>query len=716
MKLKIIGLFLLTILCLVFILSYGLKLGFLYNTPLCILVFFICLMAFLLGLYCFARIKTEMQKKQNIFLCLFSAFMSLFLIYSFNIYKHNPQIPVNIEIFPANLKCEYSKGYDIYLKSIIFDGKDIYLQELLNNNKNVKLGKGHWDIPILILNSQLESNIKIKTKANKICIAFFGGNNTGKALIKINNKTYTQDTFYYNDNNQFGENSLYERLFIFNIDSNFTTLQKINKTFYIISYFLIFYLINYFLGLITLSINVNFRKKKISSISILIYSLPILFMGTLYLLVYYPAIMPFDSLMQWKQALLNQYSSGHPVFHTYLIHIMQKIWCNPACVVIFQILLLSFVIGFNFYKLESNEINRKILFLISTITALTPFTGIMLVSLWKDTLFSIALLQLILSLLLILIEKDLFFNSKLNKLMFYFALIFVSFIRYHGLFISIFALTFLLLSKSIRKKITKVFITFSIMSIIIFKFITSLNVYYEPFVYNQIFQIPMHNISFVIHNNGIISDENRQNLDKILPYDFWQNSYDKYICHNFIFSHSFLEKNKINSKLLLHTYFDILKDNKILVLKDLTNINSFWLKYKWPESTTFPFSFDIDDNNVLSIKHNVINKNLLSHSFSIKAKDEIYKLVWENGETRDLFFKPTLYFVIWLIGTFLFVLKNGIKSIIIAIPILLNLFFISISLPEMCTRYLFIFFLIYPLMILLPFLKLKSGTPKLPPC
>ena len=55
-------------------------------------------------------------------------------------------------------------------------------------------------------------------------------------------------------------------------------------------------------------------------------------MGIFYLLIFYPAIMPTDCIFQWNYSHNNVYPIAHPVFHTYLIHLITQLWDSPTAV------------------------------------------------------------------------------------------------------------------------------------------------------------------------------------------------------------------------------------------------------------------------------------------------------------------------------------------------------------------------------------------------
>jgi hypothetical protein len=73
------------------------------------------------------------------------------------------------------------------------------------------------------------------------------------------------------------------------------------------------------------------------------YGLPLLFSCVFTLLVFWPGMMSNDSLGQWGQAVNMDITDWHPIFHTYLISLLIKLWYSPALIAILQLLALCLV-------------------------------------------------------------------------------------------------------------------------------------------------------------------------------------------------------------------------------------------------------------------------------------------------------------------------------------------------------------------------------------
>jgi hypothetical protein len=126
----------------------------------------------------------------------------------------------------------------------------------------------------------------------------------------------------------------------------------------------------------------------------MLYSIPCLLTGFIYLLTFWPGVMNIDSIVQWTQVLTGKYSDAHPVFHTFLIWLVTRIWLSPAAISITQVLAFSITAGWGFSLLERMGLPQKIVWAFAIIFALFPPNGLMMVTLWKDVPYSICILGL----------------------------------------------------------------------------------------------------------------------------------------------------------------------------------------------------------------------------------------------------------------------------------------------------------------------------------
>ena len=105
-------------------------------------------------------------------------------------------------------------------------------------------------------------------------------------------------------------------------------------------------------------------------------------------------MMTNDSINQWKEVVTGNFTDLNPILHTLLLSGLVKIAYSPAVVAIFQIAVFYLVLVFGFGTLRRRGVPTLLLVVLSLIFALWPFNSLMVNILWKDILYSLALLLL----------------------------------------------------------------------------------------------------------------------------------------------------------------------------------------------------------------------------------------------------------------------------------------------------------------------------------
>jgi hypothetical protein len=125
-----------------------------------------------------------------------------------------------------------------------------------------------------------------------------------------------------------------------------------------------------------------------------LYALPVLVSGGVWLLAIFPGVLSSDSTDQWHQALTARFHDAHPVFHTFLIRVLSRLWLSPAVVGVAQILTLGALISWGCASLLQAGVPRAVVWATALVMGLTPVNGILMNTLWKDIPFSMGVLAL----------------------------------------------------------------------------------------------------------------------------------------------------------------------------------------------------------------------------------------------------------------------------------------------------------------------------------
>lgn len=115
---------------------------------------------------------------------------------------------------------------------------------------------------------------------------------------------------------------------------------------------------------------------------------------TIHLLAYWPGVMTPDSMWQWTQVLTGEYDNWHPAFHTMLQWVLTRPARTPAIVAAAQIAAVSGVVGWALSSMRRLGLPAAAAWLMSSLIALWPPNGILVVTLWKDIPYSIGVLAL----------------------------------------------------------------------------------------------------------------------------------------------------------------------------------------------------------------------------------------------------------------------------------------------------------------------------------
>jgi len=163
------------------------------------------------------------------------------------------------------------------------------------------------------------------------------------------------------------------------------------------------------------------------------YAMPCFVVWTIYLMAFWPGSMSPDSLYQWKETLTGQFTDWHPAFHTMNIWLINHLWFSPAAVAFAQIFALGSIAGWGLAGLGRLGAPRKMLWGVSLLFALSLVNGVMVITLWKDIAYSIAVLALTLLVLQIVSSNGLWFTKRGAWLILMLTITLVALYRHNGI-------------------------------------------------------------------------------------------------------------------------------------------------------------------------------------------------------------------------------------------------------------------------------------------
>lgn len=290
-------------------------------------------------------------------------------------------------------------------------------------------------------------------------------------------------------------------------------------------------------------------KRIFTKENILLFMIPFsIFM--LLLCIFSPGIITYDGNNQWQQVINNNISNAHPFFTTYFMLFLSKIWNNPTVVLIYQVVLFSTVwsIICN-YTRTNNNYRKQVIYTI--IISLIPIISLYSITLWKDILYSYYLM-IIMFMVYKGINKG--FSYSYKELILLGLLITLVFnYRHNGMIVAaLLLITYLiifLVKKYSLKKFAIIILTFIILNLAIGipkKYY--LNKYNES-VEQESTENEVINTSFIdtyviwifggYINDNIISEEDLDELNKVIDTEKWAKAYSPFLINDI----GFMDKN-----------------------------------------------------------------------------------------------------------------------------------------------------------------------------
>jgi len=191
--------------------------------------------------------------------------------------------------------------------------------------------------------------------------------------------------------------------YILPIDTGITIKSTIDLIINIIQAFSIIYVVIEILS----KLAIHQVDKGASWIYIVLFALPSILSSVLAWLSFYPGIINNDTVyILTSIQVTHTYDDIHPIAYTMLIRFLLSIWNSPAVLVLFQILLTGFAMGFTGWALQKTGLPNKYCWAAILAMALLPVTWMYAVTILKDTIYTLAMLIFIDIIMLAVVKKD----------------------------------------------------------------------------------------------------------------------------------------------------------------------------------------------------------------------------------------------------------------------------------------------------------------------
>ena len=492
----------------------------------------------------------------------------------------------------------------------------------------------------------------------------------------------------------------YNTAYIFNTDSILKIILSV------IGFFIIFYhLIGYFLIRqkdIKLSNNSNRKMKK----SCFIISVCFMLLSWLpYFLHYYPAIMTNDSYQILNNINQNILSDFNTFGYTFFVGILWKLglflfknqMLATAFYTVIQMVLLANIYNFSIRYFYNKGLHKYVCLVVYLVLCLSPLHACYSVTIWRDILFSAALL-----LLIICLYEFKTTNFKFNIkyiLLFIISIIAVMFFRNNGIYIYIILLPFLFINTKNNRLIMYLIYIFLIVLYYSVK-IPIFNYYnVERSKAIEAYSIPLQQISRSVVYDKNLTKEELTEVNKYIRSSLIKYSYVNYISDPI----KNISKSKIierDTRGFINLWYKLFfKHKRSYIEAYLSQTLGYW----YPDTPYWTIGMSREYSNFKT--ENVYNKSLIN----IKFIDSTF----ENVDSKENPFA----IIIWGIGirviafflcVCLMLYNNKKKLVFICIPIIALWISLMIATPVFSElRYMYALFLALPFII-----GLSLGTPK----
>ena len=159
------------------------------------------------------------------------------------------------------------------------------------------------------------------------------------------------------------------------------------------------------------------------------------------MLAFWPGLLSPDSVYQLQQIASGAINDWHPAFHTLTLWLITRIWFAPAPVVIVQITILSALIGWGLSLIQTLGTPAWLTWCVDFFFAISPGISSMLLTIWKDIAYSLALLALTLLILKIVNSRGKWLKKSSSWIIFGIVTALVALYRHNGAFVAFGTLT-----------------------------------------------------------------------------------------------------------------------------------------------------------------------------------------------------------------------------------------------------------------------------------
>lgn len=474
---------------------------------------------------------------------------------------------------------------------------------------------------------------------------------------------------------------------------------------YIASSFLFYKATNYILGKLEL---IRLKKNNLFIENIPKKCTLIVLVGCIvYFIAFSPANMFVDTYYQFTQiADWLPYGDWHPFAHTFFMKVIMDITGSPCTIVAIQILAYIYIIFIVFQELYYRGYKPTILYIFAVLLTFNIAFGISITNVWKDTMYTIMLLWLIVFMYFFTIyfRKNRIIPNQF-KVIGCVGLTGVYLFRHNGFlvfFVTIFIMLFI--AKYKRQVLTIVAPAILICWIVN---VPIANFYaVEPNAKVTSYLPMIHGIAAVGKEIGWenLDDNTKELMNSLLPQQQWEDKYSQYNGDPYLFeTNNLLQTNceKYKTVDILKIYFKTFFKYPGIVIRDrLSGCELLWNLFPISDSYNYISGLEINNSN-LTMDKRLKNFGIVQYPNSLtKICQNLFYFSVKSEIAGVILYRPAWLLVLYSIIT-MYVIKRKLILSPIILPIWLNIISLCIAMTFQAYRYIWFIFVCAPLTILL---------------
>jgi hypothetical protein len=265
------------------------------------------------------------------------------------------------------------------------------------------------------------------------------------------------------------------------------------------------------------------------------YAAPCLVVWSVSLLAFWPGMMSSDSVNQWGQMLSGQYYDYHPFAHTLTIWLVTRVWLSPAAYALAQIGALAFTFALAMRELALAGVSRRVQMALTALFALSPVNNVMVITLWKDIPYAIALLGLFWMLLRVWRAGCGWLHSRRAVALAAVLVAAVALFRHNGPPVALLTLlAFLIVGRDVPMRQVALIGGWALILVLGVRGVVYSALDVKPMLPWVARQMQIHQLGAYAAHSTQLDDADRALLERLLPLDEWRRRYSCYTVNTLV--------------------------------------------------------------------------------------------------------------------------------------------------------------------------------------